>query len=219
VQETTWVAVVPVKSPERGKSRLGPDLEEWRAELAAAFAADTLSALLGATRVSLVVVVGGQGLPASLLDHARVRTLPDPGSLNAAANDGIDWTRRHHPGSGILILAADLPAATGAAVDRLLEATTPARGLWVLPDLESIGSTGLLIGSGSVIAPDFGAASLSRHRAAGALPVTVRAIEGLRRDVDTADQLAEATSIGVGQRTQAVLDAMGQPDDVDRPLR
>lgn len=218
MHEASWVAVVPVKSPKRGKSRLGPDLGEWRTELAAAFAADTLAALLDATQVTLVVVVGGQGLPTSLLDHARVRTLPDPGSLNAAANDGIAWTRRHHPGSGILILAADLPAATGAAVDRLLEAT-PARGLWVLPDLESVGSTGLLIGSGSVIAPDFGEASLSRHRAAGALPVAVRAIEGLRRDVDTADQLSEATSLGVGQRTQAVLDAMRRPSDVDRPLR
>jgi hypothetical protein len=39
--------------------------------------------------------VGGQGLPASLLDHARVRTLPDPGSLNAAANDGIAWAAEY----------------------------------------------------------------------------------------------------------------------------
>jgi 2-phospho-L-lactate/phosphoenolpyruvate guanylyltransferase len=218
VQEGSWVAVVPVKAPQRGKSRLGPDLEEWRAELAVAFAADTLAALLDATRVTLVVVVGGQGLPASLLDHARVHRLPDPGSLNGAANDGIAWARRHHPESGILVLTADLPAATGAAVDRLLEAT-PAHGLWVLPDLESVGSTGLLIGSESVITPDFGEASLSRHRAAGASPVEVRAIDGLRRDVDTADQLSEAASLGVGQRTQAVLDAMGRPINVERPLR
>jgi 2-phospho-L-lactate/phosphoenolpyruvate guanylyltransferase len=218
VQETSWVAVVPVKAPQQGKSRLGPDLERWRAELAAAFAADTLTALLDATRVAFVVVVGGQGLPASLLDHARVRTLPDPGGLNAAANDGITWTRRHHPGSGILILAADLPAATGAAVDRLLDAT-PARGLWVLPDLESVGSTGLLIGAEAAIAPNFGEASLSRHRAAGATPVELRAIEGLRRDVDTADHLFEATGLGVGRRTQAVLDAMGQSADVNRLLR
>jgi 2-phospho-L-lactate/phosphoenolpyruvate guanylyltransferase len=218
VHEASWVAVVPIKAPTRGKSRLGPDLEQWRTELAAAFAADTLAALLDATRVRFVAVVGGQGLPASLLEHARVRTLPDPGSLNAAANDGIAWARRHHPASGIFVLAADLPAATGAAVDRLLDAT-PVRGVWVLPDLESVGSTGLLIGSGSVIAPHFGAASLSRHQAAGARPVAVPAIDGLRRDVDTADQLSEATHLGVGQRTRAVLDAMRQADGVDAPLR
>jgi 2-phospho-L-lactate/phosphoenolpyruvate guanylyltransferase len=218
VEESNWVAVVPVKAPKRGKSRLGPELEHWRVELAAAFAADTLAALLDATQVKFVVVVGGQGLPASLLDHARVHTLPDPGSLNAAAADGIAWSRRHHPGSAILVLAADLPAATGAAVDRLLEAM-PERGLWVLPDLESVGSTGLLIGSGSVIAPDFGEESLSRHRAAGASPIELRAIDGLRRDVDTADQLSEAIGLGVGRRTQAVLDAMGRLADVDRPLR
>jgi 2-phospho-L-lactate guanylyltransferase len=212
------MAVVPVKAPQRGKSRLGPDLEEWRTELAVAFAADTLTALLDSSRVEVVVVVGGQGLPIALLSHARVRTLPDPGSLNAAANDGIAWARRHRPESGILILAADLPAATGTAVDRLLEAT-PAHGLWVLPDLESVGSTGLLIGSESVIAPDFGEASLSRHQAAGALPVDLPAIDGLRRDVDTADHLSEAAGLGVGQRTQAVLAAMGRPTDAERPLR
>src|SRR5262245_21606807 len=165
-----WVAVVPVKDPKRAKSRLGPQLETWRTDLAAAFATDTLSALLAASRVDVVVVVGGQRLPTDLLEHDRVRTLPDPGDLNAAAAEGIAWAHRHHPDAAILVLAGDLPAATGEAIDRVLGAT-PVGPLHVIPDLERTGSTGLLIGQGVDATPAFGGASLTRHRAAGAQTV------------------------------------------------
>jgi 2-phospho-L-lactate/phosphoenolpyruvate guanylyltransferase len=202
---------VPVKEPKRAKSRLGPRLERWRTDLATAFAADTLAALLTARRVGVVVVVGGQGLPGPMLDHDRIRTLPDPGSLNAAAADGIAWVRQHHPGTGILVLAADLPAATGSAIDRLL-ATDPVRTPRVLADQEEWGSTGLLLGPDATITPRFGARSLSRHRAAGAKLVELSGIDGLRRDVDTADQLEQAADLGVGPRTRSVLRQMTNAD-------
>jgi 2-phospho-L-lactate/phosphoenolpyruvate guanylyltransferase len=206
VQETRWTAVVPVKEPKRAKSRLGPHLEAWRADLAAAFAADTLAALLSATRVHLVVVVGGQGLPGPLLDDARIRTLPDPGDLNTAVGDGIAWLRRHRPGTGVLVLAADLPAATGVEIDRLLAATSG--GAQVLPDRERQGTTGLLLGPDDAIVPSFGARSLARHRSAGATVVNVAGVDGLRRDVDTAGQLAEAVELGVGRQTESLLRQM-----------
>jgi 2-phospho-L-lactate/phosphoenolpyruvate guanylyltransferase len=202
-----WVAVVPVKDPNRAKSRLGPELETWRTDLAAAFATDTLSALLAASRVDVVVVVGGQRLPADLLEHDRVRTLPDPGDLNAAAAEGIAWAQRRHPDSAVLVLAGDLPAATGEAIDRLL-GTRPAGPLHVIPDIERTGSTGLLIGQGVDVTPAFGGGSLSRHQAVGAQTVELPGIERLRRDVDTADQLAAAVGLGVGERTRQVLAEM-----------
>lgn len=198
---------MPVKDPKHAKSRLGPKLEPWRADLAAAFAADTLTALLAANRVELVVVVGGQGLPGPLLADDRIRTLPDPGDLNTAAADGIAWSRRHQPGMGILVLAADLPAASGAALDRLLSAL-PGSGPHVLPDRERQGTTGLLMAPGAVMTPRFGARSLTRHRAAGATVVEAAGIDGLRRDVDTADQLSEAVVLGVGRHTASVLHEM-----------
>jgi 2-phospho-L-lactate/phosphoenolpyruvate guanylyltransferase len=211
VEQTHWVAVVPVKAPQRAKSRLGPDLATWRTDLATAFAIDTLAALVAASRIELVVVVGGEGLSASTLDHPRVRTLRDPGDLNAAARHGIEWTRQHHPDAGILILTADLPAATATAIDALLVATSsdPVR---VLPDLEGSGSTGLLIGPGADADPAFGGASLARHRTAGATVVDLPGIDGLRRDVDTAGQLAEAVRLGVGPRTRSVIAEMADAD-------
>lgn len=205
MRETNWTAIVPVKEPKRAKSRLGPQLERWRPDLAAAFAVDTIAALLAASRVQSVIVVGGQGLPGAWLDHPRVRTLPDPGNLNTAAGNGIAWARRHRPGVGILVLTADLPAATGAAIDRLLTGVHDG-GPRVLADQERVGSTGLLLGPGTLMTPAFGADSFDRHRAAGAMAVEANEIDGLRRDVDTATQLAEAVKLGVGRQTQSVLD-------------
>lgn len=207
MHDLRWVAVVPVKDPKRAKSRLGPELETWRTDLAAAFATDTLSALLAARRVAVAVVVGGRRLPTDLLEHDRVRTLPDPGDLNAAAAEGIAWAHRHHPDAAILVLTGDLPAATGEAIDHLLT-TVPIGPLAVIPDIERTGSTGLLIGQGVDVTPAFGGASLSRHEAAGAQPVELPGIERLRRDVDTVDQLAAAVELGVGERTRLVLAEM-----------
>ena len=136
-----------------------------------------------------------------------MRTLPDPGDLNAAAAEGIAWAHRHHPDAAILVLAGDLPAATGETIDRVLGAT-PVGPLHVIPDLEKTGSTGLLIGQGADATPAFGGASLSRHRAAGAQTIDLPGIERLRRDVDTADQLAAAVELGVGSRTRSVLAEM-----------
>jgi 2-phospho-L-lactate/phosphoenolpyruvate guanylyltransferase len=210
VRETSWIAVVPVKDAKRAKSRLGPELETRRADLATAFAADTVTALSAARPVDLIVVVGGRGLPEALLEDRRIRTLPDPGGLNAAAADGIAWVRRRHPSSGVLVLAADLPAATGTAVESLL-ASVSTPGRWVLPDVEFVGSTGLLMGPDDVVVPDFGEGSLARHRAAGADVVETSGINGLRRDVDTAAQLVEAVALGVGPHTRVVLETMPEP--------
>lgn len=202
--DSRWVAVVPVKDPKLAKSRLGPQLEPWRTDLAAAFATDLLTALLASSRIELVVVVGGRRLPTELLDHERLRTLPDPGDLNAAVSHGIAWTRRQRPAAATLVLAADLPAATDAAIDHLL-GSAPSEPLLVIPDLEGIGSTGLLIGPETEVIPAFGAESLARHQAAGAAVVELPGIERLRRDVDTAAQLAAAIDLGVGERTRSVL--------------
>jgi 2-phospho-L-lactate guanylyltransferase len=201
------VAVVPVKEPKLAKSRLGPQLEPWRTDLAAAFATDLLTALLGSSRVELVVVVGGRRLSTDLLDHERLRTLPDPGDLNVAVSHGIAWARQERPPAATLVLAGDLPAATSEVVDRLL-GSTPSGPLYVIPDLEGIGSTGLLIGPETELTPAFGDASLARHQAAGAAVVDLDGIERLRRDVDTAAQLEAAVNLGVGERTRKVLAEM-----------
>ena len=51
----------------------------------------------------------------------------------------------------------------------------------------------------------FGDGSYARHLELGCTPLAVTDASTLRRDVDTADQLAAAQSLGLGPRTAALL--------------
>jgi 2-phospho-L-lactate/phosphoenolpyruvate guanylyltransferase len=74
VPPPTWTVVIPVKAPAAGKTRLSPALaDEARAQLARAFALDTIAAALAATSVGRVIVVGDD---ASLSDGAEFLAEP-----------------------------------------------------------------------------------------------------------------------------------------------
>jgi 2-phospho-L-lactate/phosphoenolpyruvate guanylyltransferase len=53
--------------------------------------------------------------------------------------------------------------------------------------------------------PRFGVGSAQAHQASGAVPIDLTTIESLRRDVDTAADLAHAVQLGVGPRTADVM--------------
>jgi 2-phospho-L-lactate guanylyltransferase len=55
----------------------------------------------------------------------------------------------------------------------------------------------------------FGEGSFAAHLALGCVELPVPEGSTLRRDVDTADQLAKAEALGLGRRTAAVLAASG----------
>jgi 2-phospho-L-lactate/phosphoenolpyruvate guanylyltransferase len=52
--------------------------------------------------------------------------------------------------------------------------------------------------------PGFGGPSRRRHAASGARELPLDKIEGLRRDVDTAEDLRAAVALGTGFRTAAL---------------
>ena len=60
------------------------------------------------------------------------------------------------------------------------------------------------VASGAALEPRFGGGSAARHRASGAVPLD-GAWPSLRRDVDTAADLAAALHLGVGAHTRAAL--------------
>jgi 2-phospho-L-lactate guanylyltransferase len=54
----------------------------------------------------------------------------------------------------------------------------------------------------------FGGASRRRHAASGACELLLDGIPGLRRDVDTPDDLRTAVDLGAGARTLAVAEEL-----------
>ena len=181
-----WTIIIPVKGTASAKSRFGPD---DNSALALAMALDTVEV---AMRVGDVVVVTADATPFAELG---ARVIPDPGSgLNAAISAGVD--RISGPTA---ILLGDHPALTGEELrDALAHADAFDRAL--VADADGEGSA--LTTSHGTHEPRFGRASREAHLAAGYVELEGH-WPGLRRDVDTAEQLAALPH--VGPRTSALL--------------
>lgn len=199
-----WSVVVPVKPADRGKTRLlgvGAD----RAALARAIALDTIAAAAAASRVARVIVVTSDADVAAVAGAlAGVQTVAEGESagLDAAIALGIG-----EAGAGPhAALLGDLPALRPGDLDAALAlAGTVERGL--VRDAEGTGSTLVTARAGAVWLSAFGEGSAERHLLLGCVDLGVDTASPLRRDVDTAEQLAAASALGLGPRTAAALAA------------
>jgi len=227
----SWVVVVPVKGTPGAKSRLGT--APSRADLADAFALDTVAALLAAPSVARVLVVSGDpllsvrlaGLGAEIVpederaaDAPADGVLPDsvepgqPGdSLNRAIRRGLSVVDDRFPGLNRAVMTGDLPGLTPGEVEQALE-LADLRERSIVPDSAGTGTTTLLALAGVPIVPRFGPDSRAAHEASGHVPLPISASAGIRRDVDTMADLAIAEGLGSGPYTRAVLDSRRSKD-------
>jgi 2-phospho-L-lactate guanylyltransferase len=199
----TW-ALVPIRGLENAKTRLGGDLDaEERAALVEEMLRRTLRATRDARRIAGTLVVTMDGAAAEIARRHRAVGLVEraPG-----LNEAIEAARSVAQARGataVLVLPADLPAVSAAAIDALVQAAAasaaspgggPAAGVVaVVPDRHGAGTNALLLSPPDVIAPAFGAASYARHLAA-ARHAGARVIDldgPLSLDVDTAADLID----------------------------
>jgi 2-phospho-L-lactate guanylyltransferase len=209
--------VVPVKPLHAAKSRLrgaadgGVGEPAAHARLALALAHDTVLAVRGCPAVRHLLVVSSDPVVAAELAAVGVEVVPDgpvPG-LNAAYRRGSALLRGRDPDAVVGALQADLPALRP---DELCGALAEALGLFAAgrvgrafcADADGTGTTLLLAAPGTPLDPRFGAGSAAAHAASGAVPLT-GGWPGLRRDVDTADDLRGAADVGLGVHTRGVL--------------
>jgi 2-phospho-L-lactate guanylyltransferase len=201
-----WSVVVPVKRPEVAKTRLADLAGARRAELARAFAADTVAAALACPDVVDVVVVTDDAQTASAVAAAGALVVADEpaAGLNAALRHGADLVRRRHPDRYIAALSADLPALRPEELATTLRAAT-AHPVSFVGDAAGIGTTLYAVTRMEAFEPRFGGRSRATHRAGGAVELTVPDTPSVHRDVDTAVDLWDALRLGVGPRTAAVV--------------
>ena len=202
----TWTVVLPVKVLARAKSRLAVLAGSRRADLALALASDTVSAVVACPEVARVLVVTSDATAGSRLAALGARVVPDePGDgLNAALRHGASVAADRWPGSGVAALAADLPALRPAELGRALRAASAVGGAAFVPDAAGVGTTMYAAAPGVVFRPMFGGASRARHASAGAVELCLDGVPGLRRDVDTPEDLRAAVALGAGFRTAEV---------------
>jgi 2-phospho-L-lactate guanylyltransferase len=196
-----WTVVVPVKHLGQAKSRLRGALPGVPHEdLALALVLDTLTAALACPAVAAALVVSSDAAVAAAAGGLGAKVLPDEpdAGLNPA------FARGAAAASGaVAALAGDLPALRGDDLAAALGAAT-VRGY--VPDAAGTGTTLLAAPLGVPLNPRFGPGSARAHARSGARELA-GAGASLRRDVDTAADLAEAARLGLGPHTSALLRA------------
>jgi len=203
----TWTVVLPVKVLARAKSRLALFAGSRRADLALAMASDTVSAVVACPDVARVIVVTSDAKAGPRLAALGAIVVPDEpdGGLNAALRHGAAVASERWPGSGVAALAADLPAMRPAELGKALRAAAATEtGAAFVPDAAGIGTTMYAVAPGVAFRPLFGGASRARHASSGAVELSLDGVPGLRRDVDTPEDLRAAVALGAGFRTAAV---------------
>lgn len=196
----TYVALIPVKPPALGKSRLvGLDVRD-RTELATAFALDTVSACLASPVIAEVLVATDDAAFARRLATLGAATIPDGVTmdLNGTLRQCAAEARRRWPELTPVALTADLPALRADDLDAVLGEVRPGDAAFVA-DADGSGTT-LYTASYDAFDPHFGPSSAVKHAGCGARLIA-SAPARLRRDVDTLDDLQEALMLGVGPRT------------------
>nr|WP_051233285.1 2-phospho-L-lactate guanylyltransferase [Pseudonocardia asaccharolytica] len=213
--------VVPIKPLHTAKSRLRGAADNGVGEAAAherlalAIALDTIVAARAAERVRAVLVVTSDPTVTRELATEGVAVAPDgpAAGLNPALRYGVHVLRDRDPSAAVGALQADLPALRPAELDEAIDvaaavfAAGPVRRAYCA-DAHGAGTTLLLSAPATALGPRFGPGSAARHRRSGAYPLP-GAWPGLRRDVDTEEDLRRAADLGVGRRTRGVLTLCG----------
>ncbi len=200
--------IIAVKRLDAAKSRLAALFgAQAREQVVLAMLVDTVTAARAVPEVgSITVVTPDQSVAAAVRRlGATVVADPTPVGHPDPLNNAILAACR--PVSAvtpnIAVLQGDLPALrTDELSDALASAAAHARSF--VPDRQGTG-TAALFAFGVPPDPRFGADSARRHRESGAVELTGH-WPGLRCDIDTPADLAEAQTIGVGAATAAALD-------------
>lgn len=195
VVDASTTAIVPFKALRRAKGRLGDALDATeRKAVSLAMLDRVLSACRAAAHVVDLVVVCGdrEGSAAAAARGARVLLEPSPGLPAALA--AADAATRDAPAT--VIVAADLPLATGEDLDAVCEAGS-AGPCVVVAGTRDGGTAALLRRPPGVVGTAYGPGSAAAHLALAA-DAGVRAVRldlpRLALDVDTPAALREASA-------------------------
>jgi 2-phospho-L-lactate guanylyltransferase len=186
-------ALIPVKSPERSKTRLASVLQPQEcAKLSRAMFMDVLAAMDAADKITDIAVLTNDE---KITDIARglghvVLTDQSEGELC----DGLNTAARKLAELGadtILILPGDLPTITASDIDLLLQRHPG--GLSICPAIRDGGTNALVCSPPDALPFQFGKDSARKHLEQAAqrgMATTRLPMQPFFRDIDTPDDLS-----------------------------
>lgn len=200
--------IIGVKDLNIAKSRLmGVFSPQHRERLVLAILADTIAAVRYIRMIGPIVVVTPDHRVAALAAEMGALAVRDPTSrndidpLNAALIAGEAKVRTQT--CNCMVLQGDLPSLRPAELTRAINAACGFPRNFVAD--RHYGGTSALFAFGASLRPCFGAKSAERHRRSGAVELTGMGA-GLRCDIDTAEDLCYATGLGLGSKTEKIID-------------
>jgi 2-phospho-L-lactate guanylyltransferase len=203
VRQQGFRVLIPVQRLDVALPRMKVAVPQRR-DLALAFARDTVDATLKCSEVSEVVVITADSAVADALMGFGVtvtRPVEQCSIESAVIAAHHDHDERDARPTAVLMgdLPALMPAELGAALRRVTE-TTPS----VYCQDMLAGGTTFFASARGAFAPVLGPRSAARNASTGAMQIG-NDLPGLRRDVDTLEDLKRANDLGVGMRTSQVL--------------
>lgn len=204
------VAIVPLRSLEGAKSRLGGTLDaEERQALVTVLLERTVRAAVAVPAITSVLVVSPDQAVLDAASAVGARPLLQVGD---GLNEGLRVAAEAAAAEGataLVVLPADLPGVSAGSVASLVEAAAsriaaePGRPVVALvPDRHGEGTNALLLSPPDVIpfafGPDSRAAHVAAARAAGALVVEVDS--ALAFDLDLPEDFVRAGELGLLDR-------------------
>lgn len=197
-----WAAVVPVKGGPLAKSRLRLP-RATRADLADAFARDTVAAMAGAAEGMPVLVVTGDPDVSGWVALAGHEAVPDAGAgLDAAVAAGVRAAGARGA-DRVAVVLGDHPALRPLDVRTALHAVAR-HPRAVVADADDFGTALLMLPATGEVHTAFGPGSAAAHERLGYTRVSLD-LPGLRVDVDDAASMAAAFRIGLGRHSAAAL--------------
>ena len=199
--------IIAVKRLSAAKTRLatlfGTDIRE---RVVLAMLLDTIAAARAVAEIASITIVtpdptaaaAAREIGATVLIDPTPPDHPDPlNNAVLAASGALSQTT-----TNIVVLQGDLPALKAGELSEALTAARQNPRSFVA-DRQGTG-TASLFALGVAPAPRFGVGSAARHRDSGAVEL-IGTWPGLRCDIDTPDDLAEARLLGVGTATAAII--------------
>ncbi len=211
-------AVVPIKELDGAKQRLSPLLSPaQRRALIEVMLGEVLEAVAGARTLAGILVVTIDPLATAFATRLGARIVTDGARQGHTGSvvTGRSLLVREKRG-GMITVPADIPAATSAEIDAVIDAHLAAPSFTISPAHDDLGSNAVLCSPPDSVPLRFGDNSYFPHldaaRRSGIEPTILRQ-PGIAMDIDHPVDLAAFLRLpqSAGTRTRAWLESEGVP--------
>lgn len=203
-------ALLPAKSLDEAKGRLASLLsEDERRRLALAMLEDIVRALQAVPRIDSISIVSPDAEVLSKAREMDTNAIEEPESTHGI-NQALTYAAKQIAADGadtLLVVLADVPAATPTEFDAIIEALPADRGIVISPSAAN-GTSALALRPPDAIPYRFGKDSFAAHERAASeadVSMTVAKFDSLSNDIDEPDNLRELLSQPAETATHRLL--------------